>query len=324
VTPSLQVIIVNFRTPELTIGCLESLASEVATVPGTRVWVVENGSGDDSAERIGRAIGDRQWGSWATLLPLTRNHGFAGGNNRGLEAAGFADFTLLLNSDTVVHAGCLHRCLEVMKADPGIGAMTCKLLNADGTIQNVTRRFPNPARVAAMSLGLDHYFPRLFGWSNIEDAAWDRAAAARDVDWIGGAFLLIRGEVLQRIGPLDERFFFYGEDIEFCHRVWRAGSRCRYDPSASTTHLGGGSSDPERLSAQARSAHTWRARYLNQRLCYGRLAAAWVRGVDIVGLGARLAWARVSGRSAEQRARDWAASLQLITGRLTTDPRATA
>src|SRR5262249_61033216 len=110
-----------------------------------------------------------------------------------------------------------------------------------------------------------------------------------------------------------EGSFFDGEAIEFCHRVWRAGFRCRYDASASVTHLGGGSSDPERLSARARSAHVWRARYLNQRLCYGRLAAAFVRGVDILGLGARLAWARLRGRSAEQRARDWAASFPLIT-----------
>src|SRR5262249_14516668 len=138
---------------------------------------------------------------------------------------------------------------------------------------------------------------------------------------------------------------FYGEDIEFCHRVWRAGLRVFYDPGASTTHLGGASSDPQRLSAQARSAPVWRARdlkqppghgdpaaagvrgggifgpgappgrgrYLNRGLCYGHAAAAFVRAVDILGLGARLAWARLSGRWAEQRAKDWAASFRLIT-----------
>jgi GT2 family glycosyltransferase len=247
---------------------------------------------------------------------MTRNYGFAGGNNRGLEAAGYADYTLLLNSDTVAHPGCLAYCRGVMERDAGIGAMSCMLLNKDGSVQNVARRFPSPARVAAVTLGLDSRFPRVFGWADTEDAGWDRRTAARDVDWLGGAFLLIRGSVLARTGPMDESFFFYGEDIEFCHRIRRAGFRCRYDPGASITHFGGGSSDPARLAAKARSVHAWSARYRVQRLCYGRVAAACVRMIDIAGIAARLAWARVRGRTADDQSRDWAASLRVITHRL--------
>ncbi len=312
----LNIIVVNYRTPELTIGCLASLAPELASVPGASVWVVENGSGDNSAGLIARAIAQRGWSGWARLLPATRNYGFAGGNNRGLEAAGFAKYVLLLNSDTVVHAGCLRYCLDMMEREPRVGAMSCKLLNADGTVQNVARRFPSPLRITAVTLGLDTRFPKRFAWADVDDPLWDRAATARDVDWLGGAFLFIRGEVLARVGPLDESFFFYGEDIEFCHRVWRAGFSCRYDPGASTTHLGGGSSDPARLAATARSVHAWRARYRVQRLCYGRLAAAFVRAIDVMGIVVRLCWARMRGKGGEPQARDWAAALRVITRRL--------
>lgn len=314
-TSTLNIIIVNYRTPELTIGCLASLADEVPTMPGTRVWIVENGSGDDSAERISGAIQRRGWSGWAVVLSMTRNFGFAGGNNRGLGAAGIGRYALLLNSDTVVHAGCLRYCGDLMEREPRIGVMSCKLLNANGTVQNVARRFPTPMRVAAESLGLVFHVPRLFAWADIQDLTWDRATTARDVDWLGGAFLFIRGEMLARIGPLDESFFFYGEDIEFCHRVWRSGWCCRYDPAVTATHLGGCSSDPARLATQSRSAHTWRAKYRVQRLCYGRLAEAFVRTIDVLVIVVRLGWARIRGRGQEPQTRDWAATLRVITHR---------
>ncbi len=315
-SPTLNIIIVNYRTPRLTVDCLASLAPEVSSLPSVKVWIVENGSGDDSAQRIRDAIELQGWGGWATLLPLTRNYGFAGGNTRGLEASGFGEYALLLNSDTVVHSGCLAYCLALMRREPHVGAMSCKLLNSDGSVQNVARRFPTPLRIAAVTLGLDTRFPRAFGWADIEDPSWDRASSARDVDWLGGAFLFIRGDVLAKIGPMDESFFFYGEDIEFCHRVRRAGFVCRYDPAVSITHLGGGSSDPARLAAAARSVHAWSARYRVQRLCYGWLAAAFVRAVDVLGIMVRLGWARLRGRGAEPQSRDWAESLRIITRRL--------
>src|SRR5260221_7774153 len=88
------------------------------------------------------------------------------------------------------------------------------------------------------------------------------------------------GEVWNaKSGPLDERFFFYGEDVEFCHRVWRTGFRCHYDPKPTIMHLGGASSDPSRMAAASRNIHVWRGRGLVQRLCYGRLAGDFLRGV---------------------------------------------
>jgi GT2 family glycosyltransferase len=295
----LVIIIVNFRTAGLTIDCLRSLEPEVAANPGTKVIVVDNGSGDDSAAQIVGAIERGAWRSWCELNASDKNWGFAGGNNRGFErilAKGGAEFYLLLNSDTIVREGCLSRCLRLMESDPTVGLMSCRLLNADGTVQNACRRFPSPARCLATALSLPWRMPRLFSWADCHDPSWDRNTVARDVDWVLGAFMFVRGDWVAKHGPLDERFFFYGEDVEFCHRIWRTGFRCRYDPSATIVHLGGSSSDPSRMAAAARNVHMWRGRYLAQRLCYGRLAELFLRGLDLANVSARIVLGRVRGR----------------------------
>ncbi len=295
--PDLLVVVVNFRTPDLTIQCLKSLETERTTLPSLRVVVVDNASGDDSAVRLARALDEYAWRGWCSLVESPRNGGFAYGNNRGIEAGPRARYTLLLNSDTIVHAGCLRSCLDLMDADARLGALSCKLLNADGTIQNVARKFPTPAKLMLRNLGLPWKFPRLFAWADTDDEGWDRASTARDVEWIGGAFVFIRDSVLERVGGLDEEFFFYGEDIEFSHAVWKHGWRVRYDPSSSTTHLGGSSSDPSRMNALARSQHFWRGRYLVQRKCHGRLAAWSVWAADMATHAMRTLWYRVCGRT---------------------------
>lgn len=303
--PDLLVVVVNYRTPRLTIDCLASLAGEVDRTPGLRVVVVDNHSPDDSMDRIESAVRERGWSEWCRAIRTERNGGFAYGNNRGIEAGraafGRPRHVLHLNSDTVVHAGCLRACLEVMDSDATIGAMSCRLLNGDGSVQNVARRFPTPVRLAACALSLPWKLPGLFEWADTDDRGWDRDRVSRDVDWLGGAFLLMRGDLMERIGGFSEAFFFYGEDIELCHRIARAGYRRRYECGPTTTHLGGGSSDPTRLAATLRSAHYWTARYGVQRLCYGRLAAWAVRAVDTATVGLRLLALRVARRGGSAR-----------------------
>jgi hypothetical protein len=284
----LLIVIVNYRTPDLTIDCLQSLEGEVTSIPAAQVVLVDNASGDDSVARIRQAMDERGWGGWLTLLEQSHNLGFAGGNNRGIEAFAHARYTLLLNSDTVVHAGCLRYCFDLMERDASIGAMSCRLLNADQTPQAVARKFPTPLRQLLCAPGLPWRLPRLFGWADPQDEGWDRETTARDVDWLGGAFLFIRGEVLRKIGPLDEDFFFYGEDIEFSHRIKQAGYRRFYDPTVTITHFGGGSSDPQRLTRMRRNASFWKAHYLVQRKCYGRAAAMLLRTTDLLVWGVRL------------------------------------
>jgi hypothetical protein len=293
----LLIVIVNYRTPDLTIACLHSLASEITTVPHAHVALVDNASNDDSLPRLRHAIATNNYAPWITLLEQPQNLGFAGGNNRAIQAFPHARYTLLLNSDTVVHPGCLRYCFDLMQRETTIGAMSCKLLNPDQTPQAVARKFPTPLRQLLCAPGLPWRFPRLFAWADPQDDHWDRNITKRDVDWLGGAFLFIRGDLLRNIGPLDEDFFFYGEDIEFSHRIKRAGFRRHYDPAVSITHYGGGSSDPQRLARARRNASFWRAHYLVQQKCYGRLAALLLRTTDLTVWAFRLAAFRIVKRS---------------------------
>jgi len=278
-------VIVNFRTPALTTACLASLAPEVQVVPGVHVVVVENGSGDDSAAQIQAAIDAHGW-TFARLVVSSENTGFSGGNNLGIASGEPAEFVLLLNSDTIVHTGCLARCLAVMSEHPEAGAMSCRVLNSDGTMQNVTRRFPSPLLSTCAALGLPWRFPQLFAWADADDPDWDRTSQARDVDWLGGAFVFIRSAAFpDGKVRLDEDFFFYGEDVVLSYGLKQRGYTRRYDPLASIVHLGGASSDPSRMPRGARATQRWRARYLVQSKCYGSIAAKWLQGVDLVVAG---------------------------------------
>src|SRR5690606_4789582 len=124
------------------------------------------------AEKIGAAIAERSWGSWATLYAAERNGGFAWGNNRGIERGPAARYVLLLNSDTIVQPGWLPACIKAMDGDPKAGVMICRFHNTDGTIQNVCRRFPTPMRIFLGALGLPWKLPGLFEWADTEDAHW--------------------------------------------------------------------------------------------------------------------------------------------------------
>jgi GT2 family glycosyltransferase len=295
----LLVVVVNYRTPDLTIDCLRTLAEEAPSIPGIHVVIVDNDSGDGSADAIEAAIRASGW-AWAQVVRAERNGGFAYGNNRGIEAGyalGPPRWVLLLNSDTLVPPGALQSCLDAVESDETVGVMSCRLQNADGSMQNTVRRFPTPFRVAIAHTGLPWRWPRLFGWADTEDPGWDRDHEARNVDWVGGAFMMIRGELLERLGGLDEGFFFYGEDTEFCHRIHHAGFKVRYDPRVSITHLGGASSDPTRMNSSARSINYWRGRYLVQRRCYGTLAAATVRAMDRASARIRVAALRLQRRT---------------------------
>src|SRR4051794_28863655 len=143
--PSCSIVIVNFRTPGLVIDCLRSLADEVRAGDTFRVVVVENGSGDDSAERIGKAIAENGWGAWAEQMVVEKNLGFAGGNNVAcqpiLAAPQPPDYLLLLNPDTVVRPGAVRALIEFMERNPKVGIAGSRLEDPDGTPQRSAFRF---------------------------------------------------------------------------------------------------------------------------------------------------------------------------------------
>ncbi len=323
-TEELSIHIINFRTAGLTIDCLETLARERTEYSAFKVYLVDNSSGDDSVAVLQAAIAEKKWEAWIEFLPLDKNLGFAGGNNysirRCLDAPESAPFQLLLNSDTLVHPGCLKKCLDWMHAHAATGAFSCMLRNQDGSVQNVCRKFPRPDRETARALGLPYVLPRAFAWADLEDMGWDRERAdSRLVEWIGGAFMLLRTEAVRQAGLMDESFFFYGEDCEWCFRLRKHGWEVRFDPSASITHLGGASSDSTRMLDKRREILIWKARFRVQRTCYGRLAEAWVRGVYIYAFAMRVVWLALSGQRGSMKYRSIRSGLSTLTHPLDPD-----
>jgi N-acetylglucosaminyl-diphospho-decaprenol L-rhamnosyltransferase len=288
---NLLIAIINYRTPQITLDCLASLAPQIDDIPGgAHVMLVDNASGDDSIPMLTAAIQKNGWSRWIDIIPSKRNLGFAGGNNLALDSLldyPEANYVLLLNSDTILKPNVLKHCYDRMEGDETIGVMSCMLLNPDDSVQNTARKLPTPLRLTAYSLGLPWRFPRSFFWADLEDMSWDRRTQARDVDWVGGAFMFVRRRLIDKVGGLDTRFFFYGEDAEYCRRAWKNRYRVFYDPAVAVVHLGGASSDPSRVDSAERDAMRWQARYLLQRRCYGIGAEIFVRAVDICSFSLR-------------------------------------
>lgn len=312
----LLIVILNYRTGGLTVDCLRSLVDKLDEVPGTRALVVDNGSGDGSSAQIAEAIAVNHWGGWCELMALRDNIGFAAGNNRGLATLQTTykdcEWVLLLNSDTVVHAGALRMSHQVMRAEAKIGMMSCLLLSSDGTTQNVTRKFPSPLRQILCAFGLPWMFPKAFGWADVYDVPEAQLTVKRDCDWLGGAYMFLRRDALEQVGGMDESFFFYGEDIEFCFRFHKLGWRVHYDPGASILHIGGSSSDPTRVGKKQKNIFMWQARYQVQRKCYGALAAWAVRAGDILAFGVRKLKMLLTGKTQTDSYRNVSDALGLL------------
>ncbi len=323
--PELVIHILNYRTPDLTLDCLRSLAAERSQYSEFQVFLIDNASGDHSVEQIQNALDeDPSWKDWVRFMPLDKNLGFAGGNNYSIrlcqEELPDCPYQLLLNSDTLVHEGCLKASMDWMKAHSDCGAFSCMLRNKDGSVQNVCRKFPRPDRETARALGLPYVLPKLFSWADLEDLEWEREGAdSRVVEWIGGAFMLLNSEAVKQVGVLDESFFFYGEDTEWCFRMRRHGWKVCFDACGETTHLGGASSDTTRLLDKRKEILIWRARFGVQQACYGRLAEYWIRGVYIYAFAMRCAWLALSGQKGTVKYKSIASGLHTLTHKLDPD-----
>jgi N-acetylglucosaminyl-diphospho-decaprenol L-rhamnosyltransferase len=235
----LVVVIVCYRVAQLTIDCLHSVAAEIRSVPGARVVVCENGTGDDSAERIQRAIDHNGWGDWCQLTALPMNLGFTGGNNAVirpvLAAAPAPDYILLLNPDTIVRAGAFKSLVDFMDANPQVGIAGSRLEEPDGTPQRSAFRFQSPLGEFEASIKLGIVSRLLSRWI-IAPPVVDYAF---QTDWVSGASMMIRRPVLEAVGLLDEGLFTYFDDCDICLNARRAGWLTWYVPASRVVHLVG-------------------------------------------------------------------------------------
>lgn len=237
----LWVIIVNYRTPALAVDCLASLAGEIAGLSGSKVMVVDNDSGDGSVASICSAIAERGWSEWAEVVPMSRNGGFAYGNNAGLRAALAAaeapDFILLLNPDTVIRPASLVSLVAFMEAHPRCGIAGCRIEDDDGSIGCSAHNFPSP--VSEFEQGLR--FGPVSRWLKKYVVSPPLPSVAHCCGWVSGACLMLRRDVLEQVGLMDEGYFLYFEEVDYCRLAAMHGWEVWFTPEASVVHLEGAS-----------------------------------------------------------------------------------
>lgn len=229
----LTVTICSWNTQQDLRACLASLEAERDGLAFETI-VVDNASHDGSPDMVEQEF------PWVRLLRQKSNLGFTGGHNLAL-AHRTGRHAALLNSDTVVHPGAIRTLLDALQ-EPGVGIVGPKLLNPDGSLQFSCRRFPNPVAAAFRNTFLGSWFPNNPYVRDYLMQEFDHAQR-REVDWLSGAALIVRGEVLDQVGLLDESLFMYCEDVDLCKRCWEAGWRVVYVPEAVVTHAIGRSTD---------------------------------------------------------------------------------
>lgn len=230
-----SVVIVNYRSEARLAACLASLAAGAGGL-GLETIVVDN-------SRTAAAEGLPARFPWVRLIESPANVGFARACNRGLGAAR-GRYLVLLNPDTVVHPGALATLVAYLDRHPRVGAVGPRLLDPDGTLQYSCRRFPGYLTVFFGRYALlTRLFPGNPASRDYLYLDWDHASP-REVDWLSGACLMVRRAVFEQVGGLDEAYFLFVEDMDWCARIWQAGWAVAYVPEAVVTHHVGISRGP--------------------------------------------------------------------------------
>lgn len=257
-----SIIVVSFNTRDLLRECLTSLREECARLPegvSAEILVVDNGSRDGSADMVAAEFSGP--GVPVRLIRSDVNLGFGVANNRAIQAAQ-GRYPVLLNSDAFFHSGALSRAIAHMEADAPAGVGGARLVGRDGAWQPAAHMFPTILRDAFVLSGLASRFPRSRFFSAAE-RTWADPAVPAEVDWVTGAFMILRREALAKAGLFDPAFFLYCEEVDLCRRVKRAGFHVRYWPDIVVTHLHGESSrqvDAQVFAENESQVVLWRMR----------------------------------------------------------------
>ncbi len=279
------IVVINFRTPELVKNCLTALGPELEA-NDARVAVVDNCSGDGSAETIADWLMTGElWKSRIFLICSPSNEGFSGGNNIGVGAFAAGHY-LLLNSDTLVRPGALKALLDASAREKRAGLVAPRLEDEDGAPQISCFRFHSPLSeflAAAETAPLD----RLFRFAVVPIPVSDQSMTC---GWTSFACVLIKREAIDAAGAMDDGYFMYFEDADYCRALKKRGWRVVYEPAARVIHLRGGSS-PVKSSMKAKKRppayyYTARTRYFRKSFGPFGLYAAnlmWLAGRGVAG-----------------------------------------
>lgn len=277
--PDLSVIVVTHNRPEL---ALMTLRSALAAIGELAVeWIlIDSGSSDGTPQAIEGAYPEMR-------VQREPNIGFAAANNLGLARA-HGRYVLLLNPDVETVAGSYDELVATLDAQPEIGVASVVQNAPDGSLQYSIRRFPSAWLALGEALGVARWKP-LRGWREEEPNA-ARYRQESSVDWLVGAFLLARAEAAAQVGGLDERFFLYSEETDWCFRFHQAGWKVVHLPSMSVTHHTGHAPGAD-LSAQLSYA-----KILFARKHYGRVRATGIKAALALRHGLRASFAVAAGK----------------------------
>lgn len=240
----LSIVIVNYNTKDLTTKCVNAIREHTSGIH-YEIIVVENASDEkfDLADT-----------SKVQIVRSKVNTGFAGGNNIGIKAAR-GKYVVLINSDCFVGDNVLGEMVAWMNKNPGVGISSCMLRNEDGSVQGAGGYFPT--------------LPTVFSWMTIQDIPYvdnfikpyhpqhaksffgkgdEFFTKLQKLDWVGGTLFFVRSEVFKKIGYIDEDYFMYVEEVDFCYRAKKAGYKVVYNPTWSVVHIGGASSKGSEFS----------------------------------------------------------------------------
>lgn len=282
---SIVVSIINYRTGAMTIAAAQSALDALEPYEG-RVIVVDNASGDGSAEDIAAWI-EQTADSRVELVKSVSNSGFSGGHNQGMAAAPDAEFYLLLNSDALLRPGFFEPLLAASATDPKVGLSAPQLEWEDGTPQQSCFRshgIVSEALRGAQTGLVSRLFKR-------HEVALELPPDPKEIDWVSFACVLLRGDMVRDIGPMDEGYFLYYEDAAYGLQAARAGWKTLYVPKARAVHFRGGSGPVKAMAAAKKRmpAYYWRSRTRFLRQSAGPLGPllgnlAWICGRAIAHL----------------------------------------
>jgi len=260
----LSIVILNWNVRDLLRQCLTSVYATRSTL-ATQVIVVDNASSDDSVAMVRGEFPD------VRLIVNAANRGYTGGNNDGIAAAA-GRYVLVLNPDTQVIGDALSTLVAYAEAHPDVGLVAPQLLNPDGSVQPSRRRFPTLTTALFESTWLQSIAPHgVLNDYYMLDRSDDET---QPVDWAVGACLLVRREVIDQVGKLDEGFFMYSEELDWCRRIKGAGWKIVYLPKAQVIHHMGKSSD-QVIAQRHIYFQTSKVRYFRKH--HGKWAAGWLR-----------------------------------------------
>ena len=238
-TSRIWIIIVNYCTTNLVSDCLVSLEFELDDFGDVRVVIVDNNSGDGSVSRLTKLVAQKNWGSWVDIIGSDRNGGFAFGNNMGIKLAmqKNPEYIMLLNPDTVVRPKAVSALVKFMQENPKVGIAGSLLESIEGGIDCSAHKIHSPlseldggARLGVLSRLLHKYV--VSGLPQTEP---------HPCDWVSGASMIVRRAVIDDIGLMDDEFFLYFEEVDFCWRATKAGWQVWYVPQSRVLHLEGAS-----------------------------------------------------------------------------------